>query len=71
MKGWDDCPNCHGIGSYVEQGDLHRSTGSVPCYRQPFPNISKGTHPNVERQMRTAEGFRRTLSAERCAAERD
>lgn len=26
-----ECPLCHGRGSYLEDGDAHRSTGYVPC----------------------------------------
>ena len=25
------CPVCEGEGSYLEEGDAHRSTGWVPC----------------------------------------
>lgn len=27
----ETCPVCHGKGSYLEEGDAHRSTGWVPC----------------------------------------
>ena len=26
------CPCCGGRGSYLEEGDAHRSSGYVPCY---------------------------------------
>lgn len=28
---WYTCPTCSGAGQYLEQGDLHRSEGIVPC----------------------------------------
>lgn len=37
IKRWDftldgkTCPRCHGTGWVFEQGDLHRSSGSIPC----------------------------------------
>lgn len=27
------CPACDGKGTYLEEGDAHRSTGWVPCRR--------------------------------------
>lgn len=29
---WHVCPTCKGTKSYFMQGDLHRSSGIVPCY---------------------------------------
>lgn len=43
------CKVCDGKGEYLEQGDLHKSTGVVPCYyckktgRIPNPNSIKKT----------------------------
>lgn len=31
FKEGDTCPVCRGKGSYLEEGDAHRSTGWVPC----------------------------------------
>jgi len=30
---WYTCTSCHGKGSYFMEGDLHRSSGVVPCNR--------------------------------------
>ena len=28
---WHTCPSCYGRGQVFSQGDLHRSSGIVPC----------------------------------------
>jgi hypothetical protein len=37
MRGWSQCPWCSGKGTYLEEGDAHRSTGYVPCHKNPPP----------------------------------
>ncbi len=47
MKGNPDCRWCHGAGEYLEQGDAHRSSGTVPCHHQADQTTRAVTTPEA------------------------
>lgn len=54
MKGKKNCTLCYGSGSYLMEGDAHRSTGVVPCYHDPdlpHPKKTKLKYPDAVKMI--------------------